>query len=1236
MALNLKRKRGEEGRSRKAPKLEEGYDISGSGSEADDSGDEVMQDLSGDEGEEEWGGVGDEVQPANSAHNELTSSKFKKPPTGEELRAIREATDLYRSSSFKLQIDALLPNIRPKFSRAPPLEKFLLKLHTFLMGLPSVEPQHPLDASRKLLSKGVSVPYCLPLPIEDTNWKVAFEAPDDITLVGSWPNKISVKPKDGQKYGVDVAVQMPDSLFQEKDYLNGRFFQKKAFYLAILANSIRNPKSGLNVDVHYESTSGDPRLTKLVLVPKPDGSQTDFTKLNARVCIIPTISTNSPIPLHRLSPAHANIRINSTKTSDEDTHSPTPTYNNALLTSFSPKPHLLSTYNAIHSIPAFADALSLLRLWANQRGFGEGSRLCVKGFESSGPLWSGLLELVIDGEEPSTSAASKRKPLGKGLSSYQLFKAVLDCLAKHDFTKHSALIKSTANHKFSVNEFKEHHSATLVDSSSLVNLVAYLPLGCLDLLRHEASKTLEILNSASLAVDPFTDVFLHDHRDAATRFDVIFQVDLSTAKARKSSLHQSLDFGSPTDYLLYNMNTILRKALGDRTRAVAFLQPSSTPSNPSTRPLTQAHPSTSSTIFIGLVLDPSHAFQLVQHGPPADSTDTAALDEFRELWGSKSEMRRFKDGRITESVVWDVKTADERSHVPAMVVRHILQWHFGLDESHVQTWQSDYDSIIRLPKEIAARYVQAAAGSGVGFKGAIKAFDELVKAVKALDDKLPLSLVSVSPVSESLRYTSTFNPVPLTPALAASLPPNARYSQPISIVFEFEKSAKWPDDLRAIQKIKLAFFESTAAGLMESVPGLKASVVLGSGDLKEASNELLDKAFLEIVTPEGWAFHARIWHDREATLLDRILDDKGPMPHIVVSKKRKQAERKGKEFLDAVEAKEVHERRYLHAPRHHRAIAALAHQYSAFSGTCRLVKRWFASHWLLGGHVSEEVVELLCAQFFVGDGKFVGSDAEIPASTLAVVPSTKERGFATVIRFLSEWKWEDGGLWVCLYGPRKEEEAEGEGASKPDPPKASTAGAWIVSTEVDQGGKIWSKGGPDAIVARRVRALAGATWKYLQTIEDGSFNVKGLFIHPTEDYDFLVQLNPAVLPRYVHNIAADEKLLRKGGKFANAVAKNQDQPKNQDQELVRPGFDPARSLFDDLQTTYSDTFRIFYDPYGGDMFGAVWDPTLKEPRSFRVLGGFSSVPTKEENGKAKDRGLVTLNDAVFKGHFDSL
>lgn len=114
-----------------------------------------------------------------------------------------------------------------------PLDRFLLALHLCLSSLPSVDPQHPLEAARSLLnneipgkppkskskSKGkmkasppstpISVPYPLPLPSEDANWKVAFEKPADVFLVGSWANKVSVKAKDGEPWSVDVAVEMP-------------------------------------------------------------------------------------------------------------------------------------------------------------------------------------------------------------------------------------------------------------------------------------------------------------------------------------------------------------------------------------------------------------------------------------------------------------------------------------------------------------------------------------------------------------------------------------------------------------------------------------------------------------------------------------------------------------------------------------------------------------------------------------------------------------------------------------------------------------------------------------------------------------------------------------------------------------------------------------------------------------------------------------------------------------------
>ncbi|KAJ7352492.1 Nrap protein [Mycena albidolilacea] len=1195
MALNLKRKRTGDVEPRKTRRLSE--DESDAGSSPEPREDEDVADE--DDADEEWGGI-TPAQNQATAVPENSGTKPKLPPTGEELRAINDAQNLFKSSTFKLQIDALLPNIQPKAARIPPLDRFLQTLHGVLMALPSVAPQHPLEAARKLIKKGVSVPYCLPQPLEDTNWKVTFEKPSDITMVGSWPNKISVKGKDGSKFGVDLAVEMPTNIFQEKDYMNGRFFHKRAFYLATLAAAIQDSKS-LNVDVAYDSAFNDPRLTKLVLEPRKDETPNDFTKLNARVCIIPVLPAKSPIPLHRLSPSHSNIRISG----DNDAESvSTPIYNSSLLTALMPKTHLLSTFALKEHTPSFSDALALLRVWANQRGYGAGSRLCVWGFDSLGSWWAVLLGLLVFGEEPK-GKGTKRKPLGRGLSSYQLFRAALDFLSRHDFRKDTAFHKTKEGHRFLPEEYQASSEAVFVDSSSTLNVLSGVPIGSLQLLQHDAKKTLEKLNVASIGSDPFADVFLKDQRDLSTRFDTVIRVDISSAKPRTPSLHSTLDTGSPANALISSMTALLHQGLGNRANAIAILNTS-----PSTRPLSQALPTSPDVIYVGLIHDPHHAFRLVDHGPAADEPDPAIAERFREFWGDKAELRRFKDGRIIESVVWDIKSADERSHVPAMIVRHILQRHFGLeDAAAVQSWRG-FDEVVRLPEAVSRVYTGS--GTAIGFKGAMVAFDGLVKELKSLNDQLPLSLAAVSAVSEQLRYTSVFSPVPLPESLAPSLPPNARYLPSMEMILQFEKSAKWPDDLRAIQKIKLAFFERMASAIMTSVKGLIATVVVGDG---VNTSEIQDNSRLEIVTPDGWAFSARIWHDREATLLDRLISGKNALPHINVPLEKK----KGKEHHEAVDAKEVYVRRFIHGPRHHRAVAALNHRFAAYSSTVRLVKRWLASHWLLHGHISEEAVEILCANAFVGDGTDVELDPENVVAERASVPASKERGFAVVVEFLKDWKWEDG-LFVHLYGRE---------STAGDPLPASTssrAGVWKISTELDQDGKVWTLHGPDVMVAHRVRALAKATWSCLQGMEEGKLDVKSIFIHPTADYDFLVRMDPAVLSRYAQNV---DSSLATGGRYANL-------PREDSPTVLRPGFDPARLLYDDLQRIYANTFKIFCDPFGGDRFGVVWDPTLKQPRPFRVLGGFSSVPVKKEKEKEKDKGLVVLNEASVFGEIERL
>jgi U3 small nucleolar RNA-associated protein 22 len=544
-------------------------------------------------------------------------------------------------------------------------------------------------------------------------------------------------------------------------------------------------------------------------------------------------------------------------------------------------------------------------------------------------------------------------------------------------------------------------------------------------------------------------------------------VDLSSAKPLTPAVHSALDYGSQTNALLSCLATTLRWGLGDRTKAVAILHPTS-----KVRSISQAHPTNPCIVHIGIILNTEHALRLVDQGPAADDPDPGHAEQFREFWGDKAELRRFKDGRIVESVVWDVKTSDERAHVPSMIVRYLLGRHFSLPESAVQTWQTAFDSTLRLPESVSALHQGPSRGPS-GFKGALAAFDQLVKWLKALDDEVPLSLVNVSPASEYLRYTSVLNPVALDSRIVASIPVCWRYFPTMELVLEFEKSGRWPDDLRAIQKIKLALLERVASALMNTNEDVKATVVYGDG---VGCSDIQDQSRLIIVTPDGWAFSARIRHDREALLLDRIIDNK---PRFPIPSKR--GADNGRAQREALEAKTLYTRRFIHAPGHHRAVANLCHRFTAYSGTVRLVKRWLASHWLLHGHIGEEVVEIICAVFFINEGR--NPNAETVTQERAAVPGTKERGFAMVVEFLKDWTW-DKPLFVPMYGNT-------EGSRTLDNKSTATkVGVWAICTEEDETGHIWTSNGPNIVAANRVRALAKATSNYLAAMETGSIDIK--------------------------------------------------------------------------------------------------------------------------------------------------
>lgn len=71
-----------------------------------------------------------------------------------------------------------------------------------------------------------------------------------MNVVGSYASKTMVKSDD--VLSVDMVVVMPVSIFQEKDYLNYRYFYKRAYYLACIAAGLHDStKNDLMLSFEY-------------------------------------------------------------------------------------------------------------------------------------------------------------------------------------------------------------------------------------------------------------------------------------------------------------------------------------------------------------------------------------------------------------------------------------------------------------------------------------------------------------------------------------------------------------------------------------------------------------------------------------------------------------------------------------------------------------------------------------------------------------------------------------------------------------------------------------------------------------------------------------------------------------------------------------------------------------------------------------------------------------------------
>ncbi|KAK4990871.1 U3 snoRNP protein [Elasticomyces elasticus] len=915
------------------------------------------------------------------------------------------------------------------------------------------------------------------------------------------------------------------SLFQDKDYLNYRYFYKRAYYLACIAVGL---KSATKDDIHIRfDYLNDNALQPIIVVQPTPVNQNESDTMRWRINIIPG-APEGVFPAEKLLPDRNCVRP--AKSGDDvqivEGLPPTPYYNATLRADTQATSYLQLLHGASTTCEAYKDACLLGRIWLRQRSLG--SRRSQGGFGNF--EWAAIMAVLLHG-----AIGTGAPLLSPGYSSYQLFKATLQILATRDMATRPLLVQAN-----NISIPPSQGRPTLFDGARSHNILFKMSAWSYKLLRHEARTTLNMLGE-SLS-DNFEAAFIVRVDNPLLRYDLIADIPEYGDDGHSSEVGRD-----------ERMYSVLSEGLGERVALITVSAPGRVPWDVCSH---RADPEGLQKLRVQFIVNPDNVNRAVDHGPSAESKQEAAA--FRKFWGEKAELRRFKDGSILESLVWS--TGPQSLSVIEQIVSFLLERHFGKATSEATTFLgSGYARLLRGPQ-------------GLGqFQPLMEAFKTLEDDIRGMEG-MPLTIRQISPSHPLLSYTSLGVPI---------LSNKSIMKEPADVTLQFEGSGRWPDDLVAIQRTKIAFLLKLSSLFQDAGKGVTTRVGLENGNL-----DIFNQSFLDVVYDSGATFRIRIHHDREQILLDRRLKDKSLDP---------------KSRETAAQALAAYKRDFVRKPAHVQALQKLCTRYLLLSPTIRLVKKWFSSH-LLSAHFAPALIELLTVRTFAQPYPWQA-------------PSSIMTGFLRTLFFVSRWDWRSDPWIVNLGGRLKAEDiatinTRFQAWRKIDP--ALNRIALFAASDIDLDGTTWTDGQPARVVAARMTALAKAAMLELDAQKE-LLDPASLFVSPLQDFDFVVHVSAEFSAR-------GQKKTKSTPQYKNL----QIQAGN-DASLV--GFSPVQSYIHEVKRLYGQAVLLFYDTESPSVVAGLWSPYTAK-RAWKVNLAYSTVPSKNDT-RPEEADLDINKDGIL-------
>ncbi|KAM8865782.1 nucleolar protein 6 [Synchiropus picturatus] len=1087
----------------------------------------------------------------------LSRSDLYRPPTVEELNQLKEAESLFHCSLLKMQMEELLKEVTLSDKRKSRIDSFIQTVTKCLQSVPSSPKVEVNDLS--WLSGTVKVPFIL-VP-KTTKGKFHMAPPASVDVIGSYPLGTCIKPQ----VMVDLAVTMPTEVLQTKDFLNQRYSRKRALYLAGLAQHLTtSPDIGV---IRYSCLHGN-RLRPVLLL-SPAGKDSGSFTVRVHVCLPPGFFKPS-----RFRPEMNNVRTEwytgLPNTVSENNEPPTPHYNAALLADLLPRAHLQFLSAVSSRCVAFPQGVALLKVWLHQRELDKGTG------SFGGFLASMLLAYLLTTHRISNS-----------MTAYQLLRNALNFLASTDMTVNGiSLAKDPDSTAPALADFHSAFQVVFIDPSGHLNMCADMTACTYKKLQHEASVSMQFWD------DPTVDGFhalLMTSKPLIRTSDHVFQlcelVKLQSSCKKLNLLSELMDLSG--DYVhaaLPFILQLLQRGLGERISLITHsLSPDPEWSVESEPPKHKAQP----PLSFGLLLRQEMSTSVLERGPPANSPKAA---EFRRLWGTRSELRRFQDGAITEAVLWEGETIFQKQLIPKQVITHLLKLHAEIPESSVRYVGGLLDDVIKSSSQVLTTGEEESLL-------VVQSYDDLSRKLWNLEG-LPLSITAVQGAHPALRYTQVFPPTPLklnysffdrekcSRSLVPKLDkPCPAYIHPITVICHMEGSGKWPHDRLAIRHIKAAFHISL-------------------GELLKKQHHLTCRPTPTHVDvwKDGFAFRIHIAYHREPQVLRESVTAEG----LLVVRDNEEAQ--------ALEMLTVHK------PLLTSTLHGLQQQHSCFGASCRLAKRWLGSQ-LFSDDLTEEAADLLVASLFLGPAPFTP-------------PGSPQVGFLRFLHLLSSFDWRNNPLVVNLNNQLTA--ADYTEIKNDFMASRESLPIMFIATPKDKNRSIWTKKTPSVQMLQRMVTVAAESLKVLeQQLMDGELtqDVRVVMRPPLEPYDVLIHLNPKQVP--LLSLAVDPPSVT----FGRGVST--DNMAHSGSALPVIDFNPVAIYLTELRDAFGDLALFFCDPYGGRVIAVLWKPKAFTPipfktsqmsaRSAQVTGDeVTTLPNVEailEDFRVMGKGLVKSVEA---------